>query len=112
MDRRTPRPKKNYFDLTTIPGPTGYANVLGPTKSNLPSVSPPAARFHQGRAHPLFDTGISKPSFDGLQYAVTGDVKRFQMFKEIPPDPAAPPPAPRPLSVIVNWMAALKDQKQ
>jgi hypothetical protein len=47
-----------------------------------------------------------------MQYAVAGDGKRFLMFKEIPPDPAASPPAARPLSVIVNWMAALKDQKQ
>jgi len=84
-------------------GPTGKMMAVDVTTN--PTLS-------SGPAHPLFDTGIPKPSFDGMQYAVAGDGKRFLMFKEIPPDPAAQPPAARPLSVIVNWMAALKDQKQ
>jgi Tol biopolymer transport system component len=71
-----------------------------------------APTLSSGAAHSLFDTGISNASFDGMQYAVTGDGKRFLLFKEIPADPAAPPPVARPLSVIVNWTAALKDRKQ
>jgi hypothetical protein len=83
--------------------PTGKLMVVDITTNSTLSSGP---------AHPLFDTGILHGNFDGMQYAVAGDGKRFLIFKEIPPDPAAPPPAARPLSVVVNWMAALKDQKQ
>jgi len=64
-----------------------------------------------GAARVLFDTGMRNSASDGIQYAVTGDGKRFLLFKEIPPDPTAPPPMPRPLSVIVNWMGALQNRK-
>jgi Tol biopolymer transport system component len=55
----------------------------------------------------LFDTGLGRASFDGEDYGVTPDGKRFLLFKPLP-DQEAEPPRLRPHTLVVNWAAALK----
>jgi Tol biopolymer transport system component len=56
----------------------------------------------------LFDTGLGRASFDGEDYAVTPDGKRFLLLKPLP-DQQTEPPRLRPHTLVVNWAAALKE---
>ena len=63
-----------------------------------------------GTPHVLFDTGLGRASFDGEDYGVTPDGKRFLLFKPLP-DQEVEPPRLRPHTLVVNWIAALKSKQ-
>jgi Tol biopolymer transport system component len=78
---------------------------LAPDRSLMSVVVRPGSTFETGPPSRLFETRMSaafNPTFTRNQYVVSADGQRFLINQ------ASPSAPPSPITVVVNWEAALK----